>query len=121
MGLVGREAECEALGRAATDVRSGEGRGNPLFLHELARAAQGGRELTATLVGAVRREVAGLPPATRTLLEGAAVAGEPFDADLAAAAADIPRADALQLLDRLNAADLVRPAAPGSRLFAFRH
>jgi AAA ATPase domain len=46
-------------------------RGNPLFLRELGRAAQSGRELTATLVGAVRREVAALPPATRSLLEGA--------------------------------------------------
>jgi DNA-binding CsgD family transcriptional regulator len=94
--------------------------GNPLFLRELARAAQADGELTATLVSAVRREVAALAPASRALLEGAAVAGEPFDVDLAAVAADIDVRDALEALDRLHHADLVRTAATPGR-FMFRH
>ncbi|HET7049319.1 MAG TPA: AAA family ATPase, partial [Solirubrobacteraceae bacterium] len=102
------------------DMLVSEARGNPLFLRELGRAAQSGRELTATLLGAVRREVAALPPATRSLLEGAAVAGDPFEADVAAAAADIAPADALNLLDRLHESDLVRPGV-GPRQFTFRH
>ncbi len=98
-----------------------EAAGNPLFVRELARATHSGHELTATLVGTVRREVATLPPATRVLLEGAAVAGDPFHPDLAAAAADISREDALNLLDRLHAADLVCPAAGGRGHLTFRH
>jgi DNA-binding NarL/FixJ family response regulator/tetratricopeptide (TPR) repeat protein len=98
-----------------------EAGGNPLFLHELARLThEGGEGLPSTLQAAVRQEVAGLPPASRTLLEGAAVAGDPFDPDVAAAAADIAPEDALRLLDTIAAADLVRPAGAG-RLFEFRH
>jgi DNA-binding CsgD family transcriptional regulator len=109
------------LDARARDRLLAEAGGNPLFLRELARAVQSGRELTATLRGTVGREVAALPPGTRALLEGAAVAGDPFSIDLAAAAADIPREDALKLIDRLHAADLVHPAAGREGLFAFRH
>lgn len=98
-----------------------EAAGNPLYLTEMARAARGGtRGLPASLVSAVRREVADLPPASRSLLEGAAVAGDPFDPELAAVAADLAPAEALPLLDRLAAAGLVAPAG-GPRRFAFRH
>ncbi len=58
--------------------------GNPLFLRELARS---GPELPASLVAAVALEVRALDVEARALLEGAAVAGEPFDPELAAAAA----------------------------------
>jgi DNA-binding CsgD family transcriptional regulator len=51
-------------------------------------------------------------------VEGAAVAGDPFDPELAAAAAGLEyEADAL---DALVAADVVRPTGDG-RAFAFRH
>ena len=75
--------------------------------------------LPPTLVAAVQLEVSALPPASRSLLEGAAVAGDPFDPELAAAAADLGD-DALVLLDKLAAADLVRPTG-SARGFAFRH
>ena len=42
-----------------------------------------------TVIAAVAAEIAELPPASRTLLEGAAVVGDPFEADLAAVAADL--------------------------------
>jgi DNA-binding CsgD family transcriptional regulator len=48
------------------------------------------------------------------------VAGDPFDSELAAAAADADEATALAELDRLVNATLVRPAG-GSRGFRFRH
>ena len=102
--------------------------GVPLYLTELARAA--GDELPATLQAAVPREVDALDPAARALLRGAAIAGDPFDPELAAAAASdgslrlsfsepslVPRSD---VLDALVQADLVRPH-PGARRFAFRH
>src|SRR4051812_47263355 len=96
-----------------------EATGNPLFLRELARAAgRPGTTLPRTLVAAVGAEISGLPALTRTLLEGAAVAGDPFDAELAAAAAGL-EFDAAAL-DRLVAADLVRPTGHG-REFGFRH
>ena len=88
-----------------------EGRGNPLFLRELARVADraegalprdAGRRDRARGRGAGRR-------AAQRCIEGAAVAGDPFDPELAAAAAELDAADALAALDGLVAADLVRP------------
>jgi hypothetical protein len=93
-----------------------EAHGNPLFLRELERT--GGVDLPATVLGAVERELAELAPGARLLLKGAAVAGDPFDPELAAAAAARP-ADAAAL-DALVAADLVRATGRG-RGFAFRH
>ena len=76
------------------------------------------RALPATLQAAVAREVERLGEPARTLLAGAAVAGEPFDPELAAIAADVPPDAAT--LDALVTADLVR-VHPGVRRFAFRH
>src|SRR4051794_36707192 len=88
-----------------------EGRGNPLFLGELARVAdRGDGALPASLVAAIGLEVAALGPAPRALIDGAAVAGDPFDPELAAAAADLDEDVALTALDELVAADLVHPA-----------
>jgi DNA-binding CsgD family transcriptional regulator len=97
----------------------GETAGNPLLLRELGRLARAGESaLPATLTAAVGLDVAALEPAARALIEGAAVAGDPFDPELAAAAAGIePDAAAL---DRLVAAELVRATGDG-RSFAFRH
>lgn len=61
-----------------------------------------------------------LPPTSRALIEGAAVAGEPFDPDLAAAAAGLQPDVGLIALDALVAADLVRDAGT-PRMFVFRH
>ena len=98
-----------------------EAAGNPLFLQELARAVrQPAGRLPPTLLAAVQLEVGALPPASRTLIEGAAVAGDPFDPELAAAAAGLDASDALVPLDRLVAADLVRSTGDG-RAFRFRH
>jgi DNA-binding CsgD family transcriptional regulator/tetratricopeptide (TPR) repeat protein len=97
-----------------------EAGGNPLYLRELARVAPDpGAPLPPTLVAAVQQEVAALPPASRALIDGAAVAGDPFDPELAARAAGLDE-DALVPLDRLVAADLVRPTGT-ARGFRFRH
>lgn len=53
-------------------------------------------------------------------MKGAAVAGEPFDPDLAAEVAAIEEAQALPALDELLDSDLIRPAG-SPRRFAFRH
>ena len=68
---------------------------------------------------ALAGELEALRPAARLVLQGAAVAGEPFDPELAAAAGEVPIGDALPALDELLTADLVRPGDP--RRFTFRH
>jgi DNA-binding CsgD family transcriptional regulator len=107
------EAEAgELVGDAAARVYGAAG-GNPFYLEQLARV--GG---DVAVAAAVEAELAALAPAARALLEGAAVAGDPFDLDLAAAVAE--RDEPLEALDALLAAALVRPTdAP--RRFAFRH
>ena len=114
--LIGHVADAGLRERLAREAA-----GNPLYLQELARVARDpGDPLPPTLLAAVRLEVAELPPASRALLDGAAVAGDPFDPELAAAAAALDPADALSPLDRLVAADLVRATGDG-RAFRFRH
>ena len=98
-----------------------EARGNPLFLEQLARFAQlSDGTLPPCLLASVALEVGALPDAARALIEGAAVAGDPFDLELAAVAAALDCSAVAEPLDELVAADLVRPAGHG-RAFAFRH
>lgn len=114
----------------AVEAVYAESGGNPFYLLELARAADRGSHLPGgglrageipRLVGAaIRQEINPLPEAARTLAWGAAVAGEPFDVQLAALAAGISDADALGLVDVLAAAGLVRPTDVPRR-FTFRH
>ena len=117
LALVEELNDSELRERVATEAA-----GNPLFLQELARAArQPDGLLPPTLLAAVQLEVGGLPPnGSRTLIDGAAVAGDPFDPELAAAAAGLDSSQALSALDRLVAADLVRSTGDG-RAFRFRH
>ncbi|MCM4076362.1 helix-turn-helix transcriptional regulator [Paractinoplanes hotanensis] len=105
-----------------------ESGGNPFYLEELARGFAGRptpawgdllgipRVVRAALAGEVRH----LSTGARLVLEGGAVAGDPFDLELAAAAADLGEADVLAGLDALLAADLLRPTGRPRR-FRFRH
>ena len=93
--------------------------GNPFYLSQLARHADRG-EVPAMIGATVAAEVAALDPRGRALLEGAAVTGEPFDPDLAATVAEVDEREALEALDELLAADLVR-STETPRRFAFRH
>ena len=94
-----------------------DARGNPLYLTEFARSAGRSSALSCPLLAFVEVELAALTPDARTLLEGAAVAGDPFDPELAAAAAGLELDPAL--VDELVASDLVLPACGPT--FAFRH
>ncbi|MDO9355389.1 MAG: AAA family ATPase, partial [Solirubrobacteraceae bacterium] len=122
VGPLDAEASASLLGAVGDALRREryleEARGNPLFLSGLARLPEDHERLPATVLAAVGREVGALDPAARGLLEGAAVVGDPFDADLAVVAAGLDPS-AVELLDRLVAADLVRPDR--ARTFAFRH
>ncbi len=69
---------------------------------------------------ALEGELDALSAPARVLLAGAAVSGESFEPELAAAAAGMDGAQALDLLDELVRLDVVRPTAV-PRHFRFRH
>ena len=111
------------------------GGGNPFYLEQLARAgdsilaaAPGGNGagaefaagVPAAVAASLAEELASLSDKERALLESAAVAGEPFDPDLASAIAELSRPNGLAALDALLELDLLRPTAVPRR-FVFRH
>jgi DNA-binding CsgD family transcriptional regulator len=115
--------------RAAREQLYRESGGNPFYLEALARSLETDvqRRATTRLAGVprpVRAALAGevnvLSAPVREVLEGAAVAGDPFEPELAGAAVGVPEDQVLAALDELLAADLVRPTDE-PRLFRFRH
>ena len=124
----------EAIGGDDAVVLFEESGGNPFYLEQLARTrkpgaaampagpdlAIGGVEVPATVVAALAEELGLLPEGARRVLEGAAVAGDPFDPDLAGAAAGVGAAAAIAAFDDLLALDLIRPTDVPRR-FRFRH
>jgi ATP/maltotriose-dependent transcriptional regulator MalT len=118
-----------SLRRTARERLYVESGGNPFYLEALARAAGSdpGRGVGSGMAGvprAVRAALAGevgvLPAQMREVLEGAAVAGDPFEPELAGAAVGVPESAVLSALDELLAADLIRPTDQPRR-FRFRH
>jgi len=123
----------EPVGHARADALYADSGGNPFYLQQLARA-DGASGDGARLAGAGLEEV-GVPPAviaslaeelgllsddTRVVLRGAAVSGDPFEPDLAAAAADVDDAIAMDAFDELLDLGLIR-ATHVPRRFRFRH
>jgi ATP/maltotriose-dependent transcriptional regulator MalT len=103
--------------------------GNPLLLSECARAARAGtwQIPRARAVGAPRgvaeclaTELLPLSAAARSLLDAAAILGDPCNPDLAAAVGELDRTAADDALDELAGADLLRPAGD-SGFLRFRH
>jgi ATP/maltotriose-dependent transcriptional regulator MalT len=108
--------------------------GNPFYLQQLARSprrpgqevlarddvAFAGVDVPRAVAAALTEELALLPDDVRRVLEGAAVAGDPFEPELAAAAADQPETAVVGSLDDLLARDLVRHTETPRR-FRFRH
>jgi DNA-binding CsgD family transcriptional regulator len=127
-----RELLGEAVDRAAATALYDECGGNPFYLEQLARAlalehTAGGPELSPAdlevppaVAAALAEELALVSDGARRVLAGAAVAGDPFEPELAAAAAAIPEASALKVLDELLKLDLVRETEVPRR-FRFRH
>ena len=111
-----------------------ESGGNPFYLEQLARstrlthgalmsAAQhplAGIDVPAAVAAALSGELGLLSTPTRTLLQGAAVAGDPFEPELAAAAAAVSDGSAVQAIDELLALELIR-TTDVPRRFRFRH
>ena len=113
------------------------GGGNPFYLEQLARASDAGRlsgalrhagngdgepagGVPGAVAAALAEELESLSLSARGLLNGAAVAGEPFEPDLAAAVAEVSQSEGLAALDDLIDRDLVRPTQV-PREFIFRH
>lgn len=129
LGPLSRDDARTLVGMELSEAAYVESGGNPFYLLELMAAARPpgsaggwvgslGGEVPGSVRAAIDREIAGLPDPPRALARGAAVAGDPFDAELAAVAAGA--ADGLEALDRLVASGLVRPTDVPTR-FAFRH
>jgi predicted ATPase len=110
-----------------------ESGGNPFYAHELARAIKAGGGLgldaLAAIVGggvpksvlaSLERELARLSPDAGLLVRGAALAGEPFELDLAAAIAELNDDAALLAIDQLIVAEIARRAQMPGR-YVFRH
>ena len=96
-----------------------ESGGNPLLLKELSRPG-GAEAVPGGIVAAVRTEIVGLTGDSRALVEAAAIAGDPFDLDIAGAMASLDETARLLALDGLTEMTIVRAAAT-PRAFTFRH
>jgi ATP/maltotriose-dependent transcriptional regulator MalT len=128
-----RELLGATVGTAGATVLYEESGGNPFYLEQLARSLdRAGRTRLASdvslmsigipsaVAAAVSEELTLLSPSGRVLLEGAAVAGDPFEPELAAAAAARSEAAAMDAVDELLRLDLVRETEVPRR-FRFRH
>jgi DNA-binding CsgD family transcriptional regulator len=110
-----------------------ESGGNPFYLEQLARSfdrsaradASSGTSPTgigvpAAVADSLVDELGLLSDRARLLLQGAAVAGDPFELELAAVAAPLPESAAMEAIDELLVLDLAR-ATEVPRRFRFRH
>jgi ATP/maltotriose-dependent transcriptional regulator MalT len=128
-----RELLGERVDAAGADVLFRESGGNPFYLEQLARSrgragravsasepAIAGLEVPPAVAASLGEELALLSDGGRLVLEGAAVAGDPFEPELAAAAAAVSEAEAMAAVDELLELDLVR-TTDVPRRFRFRH
>ena len=110
-----------------------ESGGNPFYLEQLARSLE--RETTtapatarvtadlgvpAPVASALADELALLSDSAHLLLQGAAVVGDPFEPELAGAAAGVVESVALTAVDELTAVGVIRRTEVPRR-FRFRH
>jgi DNA-binding CsgD family transcriptional regulator len=128
-----RELLGDKVDAAGTAVLYRESGGNPFYLEQLARSPErAGRatsapEISLTSLGvppavaaSIGEELAFLSETGRLVLEGAAVVGDPFEPELAAAAAATSEAAAMDAVDELLELDLIR-TTDVPRRFRFRH
>jgi ATP/maltotriose-dependent transcriptional regulator MalT len=124
----------DAVDRTHAGVLYAESGGNPFYLEQLARSLDraGGAApvrtetsvaaigVPPTVAAALTEELALLSRSARLVLEGAAVAGDPFEPELAAAAAGMAEAPVMEAVDELLQLDLLR-TTDVPRRFRFRH
>jgi ATP/maltotriose-dependent transcriptional regulator MalT len=118
---------------ARTALLYQESGGNPFYLEQLARSPAGtpqfasapeisltGLDVPVAVTASLAEELTLLSDIGRLVLEGAAVAGDPFEPELAAAAAATSEAAGMQAVDELLGLDLIR-TTDVPRRFRFRH
>ena len=127
----------EFLGEKANTAKAialyEESGGNPFYLEQLARSLEPPgavtpvSEISLTSIGvppavaaALSEELAELSDSGRLALNGAAVAGDPFEPELAAFSAAMSEVAAMDAVDELLQFDLIRPTDVPRR-FRFRH
>jgi DNA-binding NarL/FixJ family response regulator len=102
--------------------------GNPFYLLQIARigshehALERGAGVVAppAVAAAIAGELTALTPTAQALARAASVVGDPFELDLAMAAAGVADDSGLTAVDELIARELIRPASVPRR-FRFRH
>ena len=117
------EGELSELTGADADVVRAvyrESDGNPFFATELVRhlAESGNDDLPSSIREVVVQRVARLGDDSAAALAVAAVIGQEFELDLLAAASSQSPDDLLAIVERAEAASVVRTAAPGRFLFS---
>src|SRR4051794_4931780 len=127
------QLEARELVGERVDAFYEESGGNPFYLEQLSRSAPresasvpgaevalAGIDVPPAIAASLNEELGLLSEGARRVLEGAAVAGDPFEPELAAAAADTSEAEAMDAVDELQQLDLVRDTDVPRR-FRFRH
>jgi ATP/maltotriose-dependent transcriptional regulator MalT len=137
LGALSAEEARELLGETVDPADAAalyeDSGGNPFYLEQLARSlnsAHRGRctpgvrvvgiGVPASVAASLTEELGQLSEAGRLVLEGAAVAGDPFEPELAAASAGTSEPAAIDAIDELLRLDLVR-STDVPRRFRFRH
>src|SRR5262249_21373093 len=126
-----RELLGETVTAADANTLHEQSGGNPFYLEQLTRSLDHAAEpspaaeislsgVPSAVVASLAEELSLHACAGRLLLEGAAVAGAPFEPELAAAAAATSETAAIDVLDELLRLDLVRTTEMPRR-FRFRH
>jgi ATP/maltotriose-dependent transcriptional regulator MalT len=128
-----RELLAGTVGERAAALLFEETGGNPFYLQQLARSLDGtsrhDRRAEASLpdigiptavAASLHEELRHLPDSARRVLEGAAVAGDPFEPELAAAAAGVSENEAMDWVDEMLRLDVIRNTDVPRR-FRFRH
>jgi ATP/maltotriose-dependent transcriptional regulator MalT len=107
--------------------------GNPFYLDQLARSVDGATRRSSVPIASITdlgvpvavaaslsEELRRLAGPVRRVLEGASVAGDPFEPELAAAAAETTESATMDAIDELLRLDVVR-GTDVPRRFRFRH
>ena len=121
------EVVSEMVGEGAEEVHRLSG-GNPLFALQLAKAGFDSSQVESVesisvpsaVAAMVESQLSRLSPESRSLAMAAAVAGDPFEVDIAAAAMDLAEDAILDDLDVLVTVEIIK-TGDTPRRFQFRH
>ncbi|MGY1497430.1 LuxR C-terminal-related transcriptional regulator [Streptomyces sp. QTS52] len=117
LGPLSREQARDLLGdHPNADEVYREAAGNPQYLKVIAAQGEGSHDAGTAILG----ELADLDPTALTVVQAAAVLGEPLHPELLAAVAGLDVPETTSALDMLTRLDLVRPTEPAPQL-ALRH